>query len=103
MDGEYRQRFNRGFTDTLYRAYQQDLTERVGTPFDFRLAETPVFLPQDLRRQLVDSANEIVRQISQPSLLERMKEAIPEEWDTPGLRGLPSFAQVDFAIVRAAD
>ena len=39
-------------------------------------------------------------QLSDPSRIEQMKRAIPARWDTPGMDALPSFTQVDFAVVR---
>jgi hypothetical protein len=99
MDPRFRSPFNAQFTDAIYDAYIRDLTSRVGSHFEFRLAESPVFLPPDLTKQIVTSAREIVGQLSDPLRLERMKAAIPPRWNTPGMDALPSFTQVDFAIV----
>lgn len=103
MDREYRETFNAAFSERLYQQYADSLTRRIGFPTPFRLAETPVFLPPSLRMQLVDASREIVRQISEPQLIARMKQAIPDRWATPGMDLLPSFAQVDFAIVQMPD
>jgi hypothetical protein len=103
MDQRFRSLFNSQFTDALYESYTRDLSARLGAEFDFRLAETPVFLPDDFKQKAVDAANAIMEQLSDPAAIERMKEAIPERWNTPGMDALPNFAQVDFAIVRAAD
>jgi hypothetical protein len=103
MDPQFRQKYNAIFTDTLFASYQEELERRTGTRFDFRLAETPVFLPDELRTKIERAAGEIVEQLSDPALIERMKAAIPEKWDAPGMDHLPSFAQVDFAIVRETD
>ncbi|MGH9198186.1 MAG: hypothetical protein ACRD1T_20945, partial [Acidimicrobiia bacterium] len=100
MDPKYRRAFNAGFSDDLYQRYQQDLSDRLNCPFEFRLAETPVFLDSDLRSRLVKAAEEIVQQLSDPVRLNRMKQAIPDRWRVPAMDALPSFAQVDFAIVR---
>jgi hypothetical protein len=43
---------------------------------------------------------EIIHQLSAPEKLARMMAAIPAEWNTPGMTSLPTFAQIDFAIVR---
>lgn len=102
MDPRYRIPFNVAFSDALYRAYASDLEATVG-PIPFRLAESPVFIPTELERQLIEASEEILDQLSEPANLERMKAAVPARWATPGLEGLPSFTQVDFAIVRAED
>ena len=99
MDPRFRPIFNHQITPERYRWYTNELARRLGCAFEFRLAETPVFLPDELRQSLIDSANAIVEQLSAPSRLELMKRAIPERWNTPGMDALPNFAQVDFAIV----
>ena len=99
MDPRYRDLFNRQFTQKLYDDYQVDLANRLNCKFEFRLAETPVFLPDDFKARIVKSAKEIIAQLSDSKRIERMKRAIPERWNVPGMDRLPSFAQVDFAVV----
>jgi hypothetical protein len=100
MDTRFRPLFNEQFTPELYEGYKADLIARLGTPFEFRLAESPLFLPDDFKRSAVESATAIIGQLSDPALIERMKAAIPERWNTPGMDRLPNLAQVDFAVVR---
>ncbi|HYK88690.1 MAG TPA: hypothetical protein VE398_07965 [Acidobacteriota bacterium] len=103
MDTTYRRLFNEAYGEGLYEAYKSDLCGRLNTNFEFRLAETPVFLPAELRRRLIQSGREILAQLCEPARFLRMRRAIPKEWDTPGMDSLPSFAQLDFAIVRNGD
>jgi hypothetical protein len=103
MDERFRRLFNEQFTPRLYDGYRAELERRLDCTFEFRLAETPLFLPDDFKSRAVDSANAILEQLSDPALIARMKSAIPERWDTPGMDALPNFAQVDFAVVRDAD
>jgi hypothetical protein len=100
MDPRYRSLFNAQFTPDIYEWYTRELSRRLNASFEFRLAESPVFLPDDFKQRAVDSATAIVEQLSSPALIERMKAAIPERWNTPGMDHLPSFSQVDFAVVR---
>ncbi|HEX2120193.1 MAG TPA: hypothetical protein VHL59_00995 [Thermoanaerobaculia bacterium] len=100
MDPHLRLRFNEQFTPAVYDAYRHALERRLNCAFEFRLAESPVFLPDDFKQRAVESATAIVEQLSDPALIERMKVAIPERWNTPGMDALPSFSQVDFAVVR---
>jgi hypothetical protein len=100
MDPRFRVPFNQQFTNERYESYQRDICTRLDCQFGFRLAETPVFLPDDFKARIVEAANAIVEQLSDPARLEAMKQAIPKRWDTPGMDSLPSFTQVDFAVVR---
>ena len=103
MDPRYRIPFNQQITAERYDWYQRELERRLDCTFEFRLAETPLFLPDDFKATLVDSAKAIVSQLSDPDRLAQMKRAIPARWDTPGMDALPSFTQVDFAVVRGDD
>ena len=100
MDPRFRQLFNAQFTPAIYERYVRELSRRLDSTFEFRLAETPLFLPDDFKQMATDSARAIVEQLSDPALIERMKAAIPERWNTPGMDALPNLAQVDFAVVR---
>jgi len=100
MDPRYRSIFNTHFTPELYESYKSDLSRRLGCEFEFRLAESPVFLPDDFKERAISAAKAILEQLSDPALIERMKAAIPERWNTPGMDRLPNFSQVDFAVVR---
>lgn len=100
MDPQYRNAFNAAFTDEIYRRYERDLSTRLNSSFEFRLAETPVFLPAKLRGQLVTAATDILEQLSRPENIEKMKAAIPDRWRAPNMDALPSLTQIDFAVVR---
>ena len=100
MDPKLRRLFNQQFTPELYERYEKDLSRRLDCKFEFRLAETPVFLPDDFKQRVVKAAREIVEQLSDKKNLDRMKAAIPERWNTPGMDAIPNFTQVDFAVVR---
>jgi hypothetical protein len=99
VDPRFRARFNSQFTPQINDSYQSDLSKRLNCKFEFRLAESPVFLPDDFKANIVRSAREIVQQLSDPKRIERMKRAIPARWDTPGIDALPNLTQVDFAVV----
>ena len=94
-----RRAFNASWTESAYEAYKARLAEAVGSPIGFRLCESPVFLPPDLRDAMVRGAFEIWDQLLEPAALARSKEAVPPEFDVPGSDDHPLFAQADFAIV----
>jgi hypothetical protein len=95
-----RRAYNAAFTDERYRGYQRRLEERGGMEIPFRLAETPVFVPPELRDEMVEASFEIFRQLSTPAALKRSKAAIPKALDVPGCPDLPTFAVTDFAVTR---
>lgn len=102
MDPVFRRAFNAAFNDDFYQGYLARLEAKVGK-VPFRIAETPFFIPAGLRDRLAKSANEIVDQLSNPTLIAKMKRAIPAHLDVPRMDHLPNCVQVDFAIVRGED
>jgi hypothetical protein len=93
-----RRGYNAAYTDAKYRAYQARLEQEAGCPIPFRLAETPVFLPEELRDEMVEASLEIWRQLTTPEALERSRKAVPAEFDVPGCDERPVFAVTDFAV-----
>jgi hypothetical protein len=100
MEPRFRRDFNAAYGPDFYARYLERFEKRVGCKIPFRVAETPLFFTRGLRDRLEKSANEIVQQISNPALIERLKKAIPPELDVPGMDALPNCVQVDFAITR---
>jgi len=99
VDRQFRALFNEQITPAIYESYQRDLSGRLKSRFEFRLAESPVFLPDDFKTRIVAAAQAIVDQLSDPARIAQMKRAIPARWDTPGMDALPNLSQVDFAVV----
>jgi len=77
MDPRFRPLFNAQITPERYQWYAQELSKRLDCTFEFRLAESPVFLPDDFKARIVDAAPAIVTQLSDPAHVEAMKRAIP--------------------------
>ena len=100
MDGRYRPLFNAGFSDEIYRYYLAEFFRGCGCSTDMQIAETPVFLPPDLRERCVRAGGEILAQLSDPQRISRMRAAIPERYKAPAETPLPSFAIIDFGIAR---
>lgn len=103
MHPNFRKAYNAAFTEALWRRQTEELVRRAGAPAGYRLAETPVFLTEDLEAQLVETAKAIVAEVSEPVLLSRMMAAVPPEWRAPGMGVLPEMAQVDLAVVEGPD
>lgn len=103
MIPELRQAYNAAFTDERYRAYLGRLEAAAGCPIDFRVAETPIFLPPDLLDQMLRAADDIFGQLRSPNHERYSLGAVPPDFDAPLLREgdeHPLFFQLDFAVTR---
>ncbi|WP_158798589.1 hypothetical protein [Pedobacter sp. L105] len=99
MIGPYREYFNRNFTTIKYVRFLKEITGD-GTPLPFRVAETPVFIPKDLKEQLISAGQEIIKLIRRPDFKELTAKAIPAEWYVPNENEHPHFLAFDFGICK---
>ena len=58
MDPRYRSAFNRAYTDGFYADFLRAFEQKVGAPIPYRVAETPFFIPAQLRDRLAQHARE---------------------------------------------
>lgn len=103
MERAFRQAYNAAFTPDLYRRFVQRLEARLGCPIPFRIAETPLFLPRQLRDRLATACEQILDQICDPAVIARAASVIPPDLNVPRQDDLPSCVQIDFAVTREAD
>src|SRR5580704_12451755 len=61
-----RKAFNAAFTRQRYEAFLQDLNGPHPGAIEFRIAETPVFVPKDFGKKLTDACEAIVDLIVDP-------------------------------------
>jgi hypothetical protein len=95
-----RRRFNERFTPAKYQAFLRRLSERCGAPVEFRVAETPCFLPKALLEQMARYGAELIHQLETPEYHQASSRAIPPEFNVPHEAPHPMFIQVDFGLVK---
>jgi len=100
MIPELRRVYNAAYTDGKYQEYRRRLEAAAGGPIEFRVAETPVFLPPDLRDAMVQATSEVIELLMAPEHLQASLAAVPPEYDVPDCDAHPLFAQIDFAVTR---
>lgn len=100
---ELRRAYNAAFTEQAYHAMVAELERDSGVAIDFRISETPIFLPRELADELQRAAWEIFAAVTDPAYLQRAERAIPAGRAVPGDPGEPVFLQVDLALARTAE
>lgn len=95
--------FNQAFTEEKYQEFLEILTRKFNYEIEFRVAETPVFIPIELRKRIFEACDQIVDVISRPDFIERTKRAIPEGKNVPGEDKHAQFLAIDFAICEDKD
>ena len=103
MVPEIRRAYNAGFTRERYERMVHDLERDAGCPSVFRIAETPIFLPERLTRELIAASHEVLAAVTSAEYLEQAGRAVPPHLSVPGDEEHTVFFQVDFAITRGED
>lgn len=99
MIKKYRQAFNSGFSQEKYNTFLNELEDGY-PPIPFRVAECPIFIPEELKQQLITAGNEIINLIKQPNFKELTEKAIPKDWTVPNENNHPHFLTFDFGLCK---
>lgn len=99
MTANHRQTFNTNFTEEKYQAFLKQLNE--GYPkITFRVAESPIFISEDLKQKLIAAGENIIALIKQNNFKELTQNAIPTEWKVPHENDHPHFLTFDFGLCK---
>jgi hypothetical protein len=100
MIASLRKQFNANFTPEKYQTLLKTMEERCGTPVQFRVSETPCFLPKPLLERMAQYGKELIRQLESLEYRKASFAAIPPDFNVPHEAPHPMFIQVDFGIAR---
>lgn len=93
-----RKAFNEAFTKEKYEAFLKELNQPYPGALEFRVAETPIFVPWDFTHKMLDACESIVDIIVDPKFRELTKNAIPKGLEVPGENDHSHFIAFDFGI-----
>jgi hypothetical protein len=93
-----RKSFNESFTRQRYTDLLADLDRPYPGAIEFRIAETPVFIPKDFAAKLTDICEYLVDLILEPRFKTFTDRAIPPSDLVPNETAHPNFIAFDFAI-----
>jgi len=93
-----RHAYNRAFTEEKYKAFLADLSAAHPGALDFRVAETPVFVPLDFKNKILDACESIIDIITAPNFKALTDKAIPPSLQVPNETAHTNFIAFDFGI-----
>lgn len=100
---ELRSRFNGEFSAEKYASLLAILEGGSGTRVEFRVAETPVFVPLSLLEGMAEAGEELAASlIADRAYLAAARRAIPHGFNVAGETAHPHFLTADFALVQEA-
>ncbi len=101
MIEELRQSFNHRYLPGNYQSLLTSLDKAAGTHVEFRVAETPIFLPGEMLTEMAAAGARLTNRLLRwPEYLAAAKQSIPEDYRIAGELTRPNFLTADFALVR---
>lgn len=101
MISKNRKKFNEQFTEEKYQNFLQEIINEFKYTPKFKIAETPVFIPKELKNKLLDACNQIMATINQPNFKELTNGAFfDKNTIVPNEDEQAKFIQLDFGICK---
>ncbi|MEI6189218.1 MAG: hypothetical protein WCP61_02235 [Chitinophagia bacterium] len=98
MIASYRKKFNNDFAEVKYQQYLKYLDDAYPNALDFRVAETPVFINETFKKQLLEVGDYISDQILKVNFKTNTNTALNNQAKTPNEPNLPECLVMDFAL-----
>jgi len=102
MIKELRQQFNDNFTKEKYEAYVKQIEALHPGALDFRNAETPIFIPKDFTKKMLDACEDIIDVIVDEKFIALTERGIPADAKVPNQNKHSHFIAFDFGICQDA-
>ena len=102
MQKELRRKFNDHFSEEKYSAYLKEVENVHPGTLEFRIAETPIFIPKDFTKKMLDACDDIVDIIIEPNFKELTQNSIPKNLVVGDEKSHPEFIAFDFGICENA-
>ena len=98
MISKYRKLFNEQFTQEKYQALKDDIAADFDYAPTFRLAETPFFISNELKKQLIEGCNEVIALIQHSDFKELTNKSLELNSKVPNEDEHTTFLAIDFGI-----
>lgn len=102
MIPSYRAAYNAQFTEEKYHRFLEDLNREAGYHIEFRIAESPIFVPADFEKKLMAGGDEIIKVVTSREYYETSHRAIPPHLKVPNEDPRPYTIAIDFAVCKNA-
>ncbi len=98
MIADYRKHFNEAFSLEKYEAFKQAVASDFDYMPTFRMAETPLFVDESLKKQLVDACEQVIDFIKNPDFKAQTQRALELNKEVPNETEHTEFLAIDFGI-----
>ena len=98
MEPSLRRAFNKNFSTELYEKFLQALHRNYPGAIEFRIAETPVFVPKTFGKKIIDACEAITDLITDPAFKRLTAAGIPKNETVPNENAFPHMIAFDFGV-----
>ncbi len=98
MIDKYRKLFNEQFSPEKYQAFQDDIASDFDYLPTFRMAETPFFISNELKSQLIEGCNDVIKLIQQDDFNVLTNKALELNTKVSNQDIHTTFLAIDFGI-----
>ena len=98
MISKYRQLFNEQYSNEKYKNFQDDIAADFDYLPTFRMAETPFFISNELKLQLLEGCNDVIKFIQQKDFNNLTEKALELNIKVPKQDKHTTFIAIDFGI-----
>ena len=98
MISALRKQYNQEFTSEKYDAFVKELSNTYPDQLDFRVAETPLFIPKWFTEKMLDACEAIIDKITTKDYFQKSEKAVPAAYRVPNEDAHPHFIAFDFGI-----
>ncbi len=98
MIDNLRKKYNQNFTNSKYQSFLDYVNTEYGHTVDFRVSETPVFIPNDFKEKLIRGVEEIVDVITREDFKKLTQRSIPQNQYVPNEDAHTQFLVIDFGV-----
>ena len=99
MIASIRDKFNSHFTEEKYAHLLADIIKQYDYAPKFKIAETPAFIPKELKNKLVEACDDIMKVIDQPNFKQLTEGAFfKDSMRVPNEDDHSKFIQLDFGV-----
>jgi len=98
MQQYLRELFNRNFSDKKYDSFLQQIENLHPGSLEFRVAETPIFVPKDFTQKMLAACEDIIDVIVQPDFKSLTERAIPAGLQVANEKDYSDFIAFDFGV-----
>jgi hypothetical protein len=96
-----REEFNRNFTPAKYQDLLQSLDKISETHIQYRVSETPCFVPKALVEQMSEYGRDLTLQlVNNPNYRKLSDVSVPAKYNVANESAVPMWVAVDFGLVR---